>query len=407
MLASLAVDNTKRMMFLRLLLLYSSYIVATTTTEAALIMPDYSTTNNNFRIVNAWSKAGIGTSIVLAFSSPKKKSPPTIAFDLGATPAYLDSVRASCVLLTHGHIDHIGAIFSHARAHQLSFGSSSIPTYYVPLEIVSLVKTAIEAMAAIDALGGNRDGSSLEMNVVGVIPGVEVVLPFSKLSGVELFIRPFQTTHAGCPSVGYILGTRRKRSGLKAEYQGLPGEELRELARSGVNLKEETITEELDMAYTGDTTIDGLLSRTIPDEEISTPSADREQIRKHHSKWHDCHTVFSECTFLDKDSHDMAQERGHMHIDDIVRILEDYCDDEASPVKRVVLVHISGRYGASQALAHAADAVPPRFHDRIDVAVMSLSGSEKYADMATTSSIGEWTVSLAEYVRAKQGEKPK
>jgi len=354
--------------------------------------------------VNGWSKAGVGTSIVLAFSSSaKKKNPPTIALDLGATPAYIDSIRASCVLLTHGHMDHIGAIFSHARAHQLTFGGSSVPTYYVPLEILPLVEAAQKAMTAIDA-AGRDDHSLLQMNLVGVTPGQEVVLPFRKLSGVELFVRPFRTTHAGCPSVGYILGTRWRRTELKAAYRGLPGEELRDLARSGVDLKDEVVSEELDVAYTGDTTIDALLT-SLGNETattISSSSDDDVKLENKQSQLYQCHTFLCECTFLDTESQDLARDRGHMHVNDVVRLLKLRVDESSSNMQRIILLHISGRYGASQALASLADAIPPHFHDRVDVAVMSLSGSEKYQELATGGASGEWTVSLLAYVQRKQ-----
>jgi ribonuclease BN (tRNA processing enzyme) len=361
---------------------------------------------NNFRIVNGWSKAGVGTSIVLTYSAlgGKKRNTPFIAFDLGATPAYLDAIRASCVLLTHGHMDHIGAIFSHARAHKLTFGggSSSVPTYYVPLEILPLVQTAKEAMTAIDAAG--RDGHSLlEMNLVGVTPGQEVVLPFPKLNEVEIFVRPFRTTHAGCPSVGYILGTRQRRKELKAEYRGLSGREMGELARSGVSLKDEIVTEELDVAYTGDTTIHALLT-TLDDATNAQSFSSEAQIGRQDSRWFHCDTVFCECTFLDPDSKDMAQDRGHMHVADVVRLLEESCDDASSAVQRLVLLHLSGRYGASQALVYLEAAIPQRFHNRIDVAVMPLSGSDKYQDLATNSFSGEWTVPLAAYAMQRKAE---
>ena len=36
-----------------------------------------------------------------------------------STPIFDHTIGASAVVLSHGHIDHFGGIFSHARAHSL------------------------------------------------------------------------------------------------------------------------------------------------------------------------------------------------------------------------------------------------------------------------------------------------
>lgn len=314
-----------------------------------------SSSSCNFRIVNCWSKAGIGTSIVLAYEHPKNG--PKIVLDLGATPAFDHAIHASVVLLTHGHVDHVGAIFSHARAHKMSCGGS-VPTYYLPKQILPLVQKAKEAMMALDAFGG-RDGGILEMNLVGVAPGEELVLPLKKnLDGKEVVVRIFRTSHGGCPSVGYAISTRLRQKLLKAEYRGLPGEALRDLARSGVELKEELIKEDFDVAYTGDTTVEALV--------------DNPQL------WSRCHTIFCEATFLDATdtSRTMARDRGHMHVDDVVQVLQ------LSSNQRVVLMHISDRYAAQQALDYLVEAIPSQIVDRVEVAVLSLNGGLQFQDLA-------------------------
>ena len=88
--------------------------------------------------------AGVGTSIVLELKSPTESSSsssssswgdailhrqphqakpgPRVVFDLGATPCFDDAIPAEYVFLSHGHIDHVGALFSHARAHAMTMG---------------------------------------------------------------------------------------------------------------------------------------------------------------------------------------------------------------------------------------------------------------------------------------------
>ena len=93
--------------------------------------------STHWNILSSWSKAGIGTSIVLELKKPpspstsdssdahqplSKKSSPRIAFDMGATPCFDDAIPAKYVFVSHGHVDHIGALFSHARAHAVTFG---------------------------------------------------------------------------------------------------------------------------------------------------------------------------------------------------------------------------------------------------------------------------------------------
>ena len=314
----------------------------------------------NFHVVNCWSKAGVGTSIILAFGeNPKTNGPSSarIALDLGATPAFGESVPASVVLLSHGHVDHIGAIFSHARAHTLSF-HGSVPTYYVPKQILPLVEVAKEAMTTLNS-AGDRDGGTLDMNLVGVEPGDEVVLLVRQgLKGKEIVVRVFATSHAGCPGVGYVISTRRRTQVLKEEYRSLSGNKIRELARSGVDLKEELVEESFDVAYTGDTTFEAL--------------------ERNAELWSRCHTVFCEATFLDatEKSRVLARDRGHMHMDDIAKLMK--CAGEN---QRVVLIHVSSRYSAEQALDLLIDSLPNQFASRLEVAVQSLSGSAQLMNL--------------------------
>lgn len=77
--------------------------------------------SKSINLVSCWSKAGVGTSIVLEYSGPDSKKRSRIVLDCGATPIYEDAIRASTVLVSHSHLDHVGAIFSHARAHSVAY----------------------------------------------------------------------------------------------------------------------------------------------------------------------------------------------------------------------------------------------------------------------------------------------
>ena len=91
--------------------------------------------SKHWRTVSAWSKAGIGTSVVLELKSPPSGGDATnpstakstgagqrVVFDIGATPSIDDAIPARYVFLSHGHVDHVGALFGHARAHAVTYG---------------------------------------------------------------------------------------------------------------------------------------------------------------------------------------------------------------------------------------------------------------------------------------------
>jgi len=214
------------------------------------------------------------------------------------------------------------------------------------------------------------------MHIVGVSAGEELILPLRKLPrGTEVVVRPFSTSHAGCPSLGYAIGTRRKQQVLKSEYQGLASTKLRDLARDKVQLKEEVVEEDFDIAYTGDTTLDGLVESS--------------------KAWSSYHTLFCEATFLDDKTRDMAADRGHMHVDDILNLLN------VSKNRKVVLMHISDRYTAPQALAVLSERIPEHEYARIDVAVSSLQQFHPFRDLSKSG-----LVPLAAYVKRIKSKGP-
>ena len=62
------------------------------------------------------------TSATEASAHAARKSMPRIAFDMGSTPVIDAAIPAKHVFLSHGHVDHSGGIFSHARAHSVACG---------------------------------------------------------------------------------------------------------------------------------------------------------------------------------------------------------------------------------------------------------------------------------------------
>ena len=89
---------------------------------------DYEIKNNKnyFDVTSIWSKAGVGTCTILEINqslavSSKKRKPNRIVFDIGGTPNINETIPSKYIFISHGHIDHIGAIGCHARSHNLLY----------------------------------------------------------------------------------------------------------------------------------------------------------------------------------------------------------------------------------------------------------------------------------------------
>lgn len=364
----------------------------------ALILIALETMPGSLELVSCWSKAGVGTSIVLEYRGAGKKRP-RILLDCGATPNYGEGIRASTVLISHSHLDHVGAIFSHARAHSvicsgcvvcdsncdfrfapcmrvISFVEShfficrSVPTYYVPEQILENV---IRAKAAMEALDGDERQSP--MNIRSVKPGDEI-----DLFG-NLFARVFRVSHC-IGAVGYVIGSRLAPA-LKEEYRGLGSAEIRELVKKGVSLKTEA-GEVLQVGYTGDTSIEGLLVENTTNEDESEGKSALFVEQAFESR-----LLFCEATFLDdsQKARELSVKRRHLHIEDIVRVLEErqYAGDD----QQLILMHISGRYSAKGALDHIASALPRNVASQCLVAISSHLDQVRRRDEAWTHLVQE------------------
>ena len=60
-----------------------------------------------FRLSAAWSKAGVGTCMVVDVNESGTQR---IAFDIGSTPIFDEAISAAFIFISHGHLDHIGRL---------------------------------------------------------------------------------------------------------------------------------------------------------------------------------------------------------------------------------------------------------------------------------------------------------
>jgi len=208
------------------------------------------------------------------------------------------AIHHPLVLLSHGHLDHMGAVAQHAaRRSMMRMGES---TYLVPAAVAKDVEELFNA-------AGRLDGQVIPRRVVPLSPGEEFQIAKHR------WVRPFETYHR-VPSQGYTVWERRHR--LRPEFQGLPGTRLGELRKSGVSI--EQAQDVALLSFTGDTRIE-VLERT---PELQSTE-----------------TLVMETTFID-DRVDVegARSTGHIHLDEVLQRAE------LLPRSEVVMSHFSARY---------------------------------------------------------------
>ena len=236
-----------------------------------------------------FSVAGVETSIEI----PSLK----LVLDMGRCSR--TAVNQPVVVLSHGHLDHIGALTHHAGRRAMM--KMPVATYLVPLAIVADVERMFDAAGALDR-------HPMARQVVGIEPGQTYALSGGR------WLRPFETFHR-VPSQGYTLWEHRHR--LRPEFHGTPGAELAALKRRGVAVDE--VHDVAVLSFTGDTRVEVL--ERVPELQQTE-------------------TLVLETTFLDaRVSVDDARAMGHIHLDEVL-------DRRALlPTRDVVFSHVSARYG--------------------------------------------------------------
>jgi ribonuclease Z len=255
-----------------------------------------------------FSTAGIETAIEV----------PSLALVLDLGRCSRTAVNQPLVLVSHGHLDHIGAIVQHAaRRAMMKMGDS---VYVVPASIAADVE---RMFAAAEALDGGR----IPRRVVPLGHGEELEL------GKRRRVRAFETFHR-VPSQGYTVWERRHR--LRAEFRELDGPRLGELRRTGQEIDEPY--EVPVLSFSGDTRVE-VLERTPELKQAET--------------------LVLEASFLDdRVSVEDARAMGHIHLDELI------ARSELLVARDIVLHHFSARYTAAEVARicqqRLPDAVKPR-----------------------------------------------
>lgn len=239
-------------------------------------------------------------------------------FDVGISPR--SSAAADFLFISHGHVDHVGALSSHLGIRAL-VGKQRPPKVFVPAEIEAPIRAALEAM-------GELQRYDLAIDSVGMTPGD--VVPMRG----DLFARAFATHHV-VPSLGFSIQRRIKK--LKAEYRGLPGHEIAERKRDGDDLF--TTVERTEISYCTDTLIQAL---------DNNPELYRSRV------------LVLECTFLDERKPiKLARAGCHVHLDEIIERADRF-ENEA-----LVLMHFSQLYKPHDVVRILDERCPPALRERI------------------------------------------
>jgi len=239
-----------------------------------------------------------------------------IGFDLGAQP--WDFMGTPTWMVSHTHLDHVAALPVYVARRRMMHMEP--PTIYLPAEAVDDVHRLLRIMQRLDR-------GRLVCNLVGVTPGQEIEL------SREHVITVFATTHT-IPSVGYLVWDRRRK--LKAEYHGLPGDQIRDLRLSGVEVTSEVRTPLV--GYTGDTSPGGL---------DNYPPLFQAKI------------LITEMSFIrPKHRREKIHKFGHLHLDDLIERADRFENE------LIIFGHFSTRYHPDEVRRYVDLKLPPRLRER-------------------------------------------
>jgi ribonuclease Z len=241
-----------------------------------------------------------------------------LVFDAGISPR--SSGGIDTILLSHGHVDHVGALPALLGIRALH-GKTKPPRVVMPAEIVDDLMAALRALTKLQRW-------PLDIEPIGMNPGDDI-----ELRG-DLRVRAVRTYHP-VPSLGYIIVRRVAK--LRPEFHGLPGPEIAARRLAGEAMLDHE--DRLELAYATDT----LVSVLDHSPELLT-----------------ARVLILECTFLDdRKSLEAARAGCHIHLDELIERADRFANDH------VVLMHVSQLYRPDEVAAILDRRVPPALRARI------------------------------------------
>ena len=242
-----------------------------------------------------------------------------LGFDLGGQP--WGFMATGTWFISHTHLDHIAALPVYVARRRMM--KMEPPDIYLP-------ESAIEPVGRLLRTVSRLDRGRLPCRLLPARPGDEIELSREHVVTVS------STAHT-IPSVGYVVWDRRRK--LKHEYQGLPGDKIRDLRHSGVDVTHEVRTPLV--AYLGDSNPDGL---------------------DHCPAMYEAMILITEMTFVAR-SHrrEKIHKYGHMHLDDFLTRRERFRNEV------IIAAHYSTRYTDDRIRRILAKKLPDLLDGRLNV----------------------------------------
>jgi ribonuclease Z len=242
-----------------------------------------------------------------------------LGFDLGAQP--WDFMGTPTWLVTHTHLDHVAALPVYVARRRMM--RMEPPNLYLPAEAMDDIRRLLLVMQRLDR-------GRMLCHLHGVKAGDEIEL------SREHVVTAFATTHT-IPSLGYVVWDRRNK--LKEEYQGLPGDKIRDLRLSGVAVTREVRTPLV--AYTGDTSPGGLDNNPVV---------------------YQAKVLITELSFI-RPNHrrEKIHKFGHMHLDDFLERADRFQNE------LIICAHFSTRYHPQEVRRYMEAKLPPSLRDRTKI----------------------------------------
>lgn len=240
-----------------------------------------------------------------------------LGFDFGAQP--WSFMGTPTWFLSHTHLDHLAALPVYVSRRRMM--KMEPPRIYLPEYAVPLIERVLRLYSRLDR-------GRLPCQLVPIQPGQQVEL------SRELVVTVGATQHT-VPSLGFIVWERRRK--LKPEFFGLPGEKIRDLRFSGVEVTTEIRLPRV--AYLGDSAPQGL---------DANPAMFEAEI------------LIVEVTFVaPRHRKDKIHKFGHMHLDDLIERRDRFRNE------LIIASHFSTRYHENQIRRYVQKAVPDMFDGRL------------------------------------------
>jgi ribonuclease Z len=240
-----------------------------------------------------------------------------IGFDLGGQP--WSFMGTSTWFVSHSHLDHLVALPVYVARRRMM--KMEPPTIYLPEESIEHVERILKLFTRLDR-------GRMPCDLRPARPGDEIELSREHVVTVSA------TKHT-VPSLGFVVWERRRK--LKAEFQGLAGNEIRDLRLAGADVTEERRIARF--AYLGD---------SAPEGQDNCPAMYEAQV------------LILEMTFV-APSHrkDKIHKFGHIHMDDIVERRERFHNE------LIIASHFSTRYNSKRIRELVAKSIPDMLGERL------------------------------------------